>query len=115
MADNAITTFTIDTGTVLNAALILIVAYLLVWGITFALIRFSERLGIHRITTKMVLPLLKFSIYGFALYFILTNIFNISFRENIAFSGFLGAAIGFGLKDLFADLLGGITIALEKP
>jgi len=115
MADNSIDTFTIDMGTVLNAALIIIVAYLLVRGITFALGRFSERLGIHRITTKIVLPLLKFSIYGFALYFILANIFNISYRENIAFSGFLGAAIGFGLKDLFADLLGGITIALERP
>lgn len=115
MADSAIDTLTIDTGTILNAALIIIVAYLLIRGITFALIRFSERLGAHRITTKMVIPLLKFSIYGFALYFILVNIFNISFRENIAFSGFLGAAIGFGLKDLFADVIGGITIALEKP
>lgn len=112
---NAIDTLTIDTGTILNAALIIIVAYLLIRGTTFALIRFSERLGAHRITTKMVIPLLKFSIYGFTLYFILVNIFNISFRENIAFSGFLGAAIGFGLKDLFADVIGGITIALEKP
>jgi len=115
MADNTIDASTIDTGTVLNAALIIVIAYLIIQGVTFILIRFSERLGIYRITAKMVIPLLKFSIYGFALYHILANIFNISFRENIAFSGFLGAAIGFGLKDLFADVIGGITVALEKP
>lgn len=116
MADTNVTSnLTVDTGTVLDSILVIIIAYLLARLITFLLVSFSERVGIRRITVKMGIPLLKFSIYGVATYYILRGIFNLSFGENIAFSGFLGAAIGFGLKDLFADIIGGVVIAVEKP
>jgi len=105
----------IDTADILSAILILIIANLLIRVITFILTSFSERVGIYRINIKMVLPLLKFSIYGIALYYILGNIFNLTSPQSLAFSGLLGAAIGFGLKDLFADMIGGIVITLEKP
>lgn len=105
----------IDTADVLFAILILITAYLLIRIITLILTGFSKRWGVYGITVKMVIPLLKFSIYGIALYYILANIFNLSSAQSVAFSGLLGAAIGFGLKDLFADVVGGIIITLEKP
>jgi small-conductance mechanosensitive channel len=75
----------------------------------------SERAGQYRITVKMVIPLLKFSIYGITIYYILTNILKWESSQLILFGGLLGAAIGFGLKDLFADVIGGIVITLEKP
>ncbi len=106
---------TIDTDTVLNAISIIILAYLLVRIINFVLTIFSERVGVHRITVKIVIPLLKFLIYGFALYHILANVFNLSSTESFAFSGLLGAGIGFGLKDLLADVVGGIVIIIENP
>ncbi len=105
----------IDTADILSAIFILIIAYLLIRVITFILISFSERVGIYRITIKMVIPILKFSIYGIALYYILGNVFNLTSPQSLAFSGLLGAAIGFGIKDLFADVIGGIVITLEKP
>lgn len=113
--NNAIDFTKIDISTILNAVLVIVIVYLLIRGFTFILTRFSEKLGIYRITAKMVIPLLKFSIYGIALYYILTEIFDIAIAQNIAFSGFFGAAIGFGLKDMFADMIGGIIITLEKP
>ena len=108
-------TETIDIGIVIDAISIIVIAYLLTWVITFVLTRFSERVGIYRVTVKMVIPLLKFSIYGVAFYYILRDVFALTTTESIAFSGLFGAAIGFGLKDLFADIIGGIVITLEKP
>ena len=105
----------IDLGTILSSILIIIGAYLVTRIITYILIRFSERAGARRITVKMVVPLLKFAIYGIALYYILGFVISLSSTQLIAFSGLLGAAIGFGLKDLFADVIGGLIIIFEKP
>lgn len=105
----------IDLGTILNAILVIILAYLLTKVITFLLTRFSEQAVPYRITIKMVIPLLKFIIYGGAIYIILGSILQLSSTQLIAFSGLLGAAIGFGLKDLLADVVGGMVIIFEKP
>ncbi|MBW6471299.1 MAG: mechanosensitive ion channel, partial [Methanosarcinaceae archaeon] len=105
----------IDLGTILDSILILIFAYILIRIITFILTWLSENAGIYRINVKMVIPLLKFSIYIIAIYYILNNVLNLSSEQLIVFGGLLGAGIGFGLKDLFADVIGGIVITLEKP
>jgi small-conductance mechanosensitive channel len=63
----------------------------------------------------MLIPLLKFSIYGIAVYYILSGILKLSPEQLILFGVLLGAAIGFGLKDLFAGVIGGVVITLEKP
>lgn len=105
----------IDLGTILSSILIIIVAYFLSRFMTYILIRVSERAGSRRITVKMVIPLLKFLIYGIAIYYILRPILSLSPSQLMAFSGLLGAAIGFGLKDLFADVIGGLVIIFEKP
>ena len=90
-------------------------AYLFIRVITFILIFISERAGKYRITIKMVLPLLKFTIYGYTLYYVLIHILKWESSQLILFGGLLGAGIGFGLKDLFADIIGGIVITFEKP
>ena len=38
-----------------------------------------------------------------------------SLTQLVTFSGLFGAAIGFGMKDLFADIVGGIVIIFERP
>lgn len=106
---------TINSVIVLNIILVLVAAYIFIRITTFILIWFSERAGQYRITVKMVIPLLKFTTYGLALYYILASILKLSAAELIVFGGLLGAAIGFGLKDLFADVVGGMVITLEKP
>jgi small-conductance mechanosensitive channel len=105
----------IDVGTILSSILILIIAYLLARLITYILIRVSERAGGYRIAIKMVIPLLKFSIYGVAIYYIVGALLSLTSTQLVAFSGLLGAAIGFGLKDLFADVIGGLILTFEKP
>ncbi len=115
MADNMVSLPIIDTGTIISSILVILIAYLVIRVITFILVFISERAGQYRITVKMVLPLLKFSIYGITIYYILVNILKWESSQLILFGGLLGAGIGFGLKDLFADIIGGIVITLEKP
>jgi small-conductance mechanosensitive channel len=106
---------TIDLGTILSVILIILLAYLITRVIAYLLTWLAERAGGRRITVKMVLPLLKFTIYGIATYFILASVLQLSSTQLVAFSGLLGAALGFGLKDLFADIIGGLIISVEKP
>jgi small-conductance mechanosensitive channel len=105
----------IDTWTIINSILVIIFAYILIRAITFLLVLLSERAGQYRITVKMVIPLLKFSIYGIAFYLILSEILQLKSEQLILFGGILGAGIGFGIKDIFGDIIGGIIVTLEKP
>jgi small-conductance mechanosensitive channel len=104
-----------DSAIVINALMTLFLAYIITRAVAFFLTWVSERIYEHRITVKMAIPLLKFTIYGFAAYHILSSILQLSTAQLVAFSGLAGAAIGFGLKDLVAEVVGGIVIVLDKP
>jgi len=104
-----------DVDTVVTIILILVAAYLIVKVADYLLRKISEKAGRYRITVTMVIPLLKIIVYVSAVYFILRTIFEPDLTELALFSGLFGAAIGFGLKDIFADIIGGIVIAFERP
>ena len=104
-----------DFGDVITIILILVGAYLIVKVTDFLLRRISEKAGRYRITVTMVIPLMKIIVYVSAVYFIVITIFDPGLTELALFSGLFGAAIGFGLKDIFADIVGGIVIAFERP
>ncbi|MCR3883277.1 MAG: mechanosensitive ion channel family protein [Methanothrix sp.] len=105
----------IDSSTIISALLLLAIAYVAVRVAVFLLGWLSERAYEHRITVKMAIPIAKLAIYGFAIYHILGSVFQLSTTQLIAFSGLAGAAIGFGLKDLVAEVVGGVVIVLDKP
>lgn len=122
MADNVpkqeeLTTLigSIDIGTIVSMLLVLLFAYVLSRLLTLLLSNLSERTGWQRIKLKMLIPLLKFGIYGAAFYYILANVLEISGQQLLILGGLFGAALGFGLKDLFSDFIGGIVITFEKP
>ena len=104
-----------DIDAVITIVLILVAAYLIVKVADFLLRKISEKAGRYRITVTMVIPLLKIVVYVTAVYFIVKTIFDPGLTELALFSGLFGAAIGFGLKDIFADIVGGIVIAFERP
>jgi small-conductance mechanosensitive channel len=106
---------TIDANLVLYIIFIIVVAYVLTWLLGFILTNVSERIGWYRTTITMIIPLLKLLVYVAALYYIIIAVIEPSLTQMIAFSGLFGAAIGFGLKDLFADIVGGVVIIFEKP
>jgi moderate conductance mechanosensitive channel len=104
-----------DVNTILYIVVIIIIAILLSRLLSFLLIQISERVGWYRTSITMTIPLLKVIIYLVALYYVLSAIIEPSLAQVVAFSGLFGAAIGFGLKDLFADFIGSIVIIFEKP
>jgi small-conductance mechanosensitive channel len=109
----------INTSTILSSLGLLLLAAAAIRVTTFALTRLSELkilnvLGLNRITVKMLIPLVKFSFYFTTIYYILAFIFNIASNQLILFSGLLGAGLGFGLQNLFADVVGGLLIVAER-
>ncbi|MEN6397226.1 MAG: mechanosensitive ion channel domain-containing protein, partial [Methanoregula sp.] len=106
---------TIDANLILYIIFIIVVAYVLTWLLSIVLMHISERIGWYRTSVTMIIPLLKLLVYLVALYYIAIAIIEPSLTQMVAFSGLFGAAIGFGLKDLFADIVGGVVIIFEKP
>ncbi|WP_319578010.1 mechanosensitive ion channel domain-containing protein [uncultured Methanospirillum sp.] len=104
-----------DPFWIISSILVLIFAYLVVMGMDFLLRILSEQLGTKRHILSMVIPILKIFVYLFAVYLIVSPLITLGIAELTVFSGLIGAGLGFGLKDLVADLVAGFIIILEKP
>ncbi len=110
----------INPPTILSSLAVLLLAYAAGRITTYVLTRLSEGnvlnvFGLNRITVKMLIPLLKFSFYFVAIYYILASILEIASDQLVLFSGLLGAGLGFGLQNLFADVVGGLLTIVERP
>lgn len=92
-----------------------LLASLLSWGAGYFLQQFSELFSKDRVTIKMMIPLVKIVFYGIASWFVIIAILDPTYTETVAFFGLFGAAVGFGLKDLLANIIGGLVIIVEKP
>lgn len=99
----------------LNVVPMLVLAYVLARLSSALLSALADRLVAARFRVTLLIPVFKLAIYGTAFYFSFSMLFDLSANQLLALSGVLGAAIGFGLKDLLADLVGGLIIVAEKP
>lgn len=99
----------------LQTAGVLLGAYLLARFGTVGISALAERVPRRRIVINMLVPVVKFVVYGSAVYVIARPLLDLSATQVLAFSGVLGAALGFGLKDLFAGIVGGLVVIMEKP
>lgn len=104
-----------DVSLLRNAVIVFVAAYLLVRALTFSLSVAAERSPSSRIRIKMFSPVVKFVVYAAAVYVVLSSLLNLSAAQLLAVSGLAGAAIGFGLQDLAASLLGGFVLVIERP
>lgn len=105
----------LDGGTLLGIVLTFVLAYVAIRLLSAGLTAISERSTTRRITVKMLIPISKLLIYGWAIYYVLGPLLDLSSTQLLAVSGLLGAALGFGLKDLFASVVGGLVVVLERP
>jgi small-conductance mechanosensitive channel len=115
MIQTAVPDIRLDWITGLGSITVLVVAYLLARTATISLTRLSDRMVERRITIRMLIPVVKSVIYGGAIFYILGPLLQLSSAQVLAVSGLLGAALGFGLKDLFANVIGGFVITFERP
>lgn len=105
----------VDVSTVVGALVVFALAFVLARLVSYALTRLSERSVERRITVKMFVPITKFLIYAVALVYVLGPVLELGSAQILAFSGILGAVLGLGIKDLFANVVGGIVIIFERP
>ncbi|MCC4770287.1 mechanosensitive ion channel [Methanosarcina sp. DH2] len=106
----------IEMQTLIDMVLILFAAYILGRIVTIALSKFSEKMSRSgSVKVKMIIPAIKFGIYIIAFFYILREIFSMFGPELFLLTGLVGAAIGFGVKDLFADFVGGVVVTFERP
>ena len=107
--------FDIDPVVVLWALVVLLAAYAVGQLVSTGLNEFADRFLANRFRVTTLIPLVKFLVYGSALYVVVTLLFELSSTQLVAFSGLLGAALGLGLKDLLADIVGGLVLITEQP
>lgn len=105
----------IELSTVLQAIAVLVVAYVAARLVSTFLSTLAARLVSNRFRVTLLIPVLKFVIYGIGLYIVANLLFELSTTQLVAFSGLLGAALGLGLKDLMADIFGGLVLVVEQP
>jgi small-conductance mechanosensitive channel len=107
------TQFTVEN--VVNAILVLGAAYVVATVVSLVLSEAADRLVQHRFRVTLLIPVVKFLVYGSAVYLVLAFLFELTQTQLVAFAGLMGAALGLGLKDLLADVVGGIVVVLEQP
>lgn len=107
--------FDIGLGTILSILITLAVAYILATAIDRLLQALADRLAAERFRVLLLIPVLNVGIYALAAYGIVSLTLDPSSEQILAFSGLFGAALGFGFKQLFTDVLGGLSILFERP
>lgn len=105
----------ITVGTLLNATLVLVGAYVIARTLNVSLTLLADRLETQRFRVMLLIPIAKFLVYAISAYFVISWLFELSTAQLVAFSGLLGAALGLGLKDFLADIFGGIVLVAEQP
>lgn len=105
----------VNPSTVVAAAVIFVVAYLVVRAATYILTGLSERSVERRITFKMFVPVTRFVVYAAAMYLVLIPLLELTSEQILAFSAVFGAVLALGVQDLFANVVGGLVIIFERP
>jgi small-conductance mechanosensitive channel len=105
----------LDLSTLAGVLAVLVGAYVTARVVAAALSVAAEYSVSRRIGIKLFIPVVKFAIYGTALYLVLGPLLRLSAAQLLAVSGLLGAALGFGLRDLVAGVIGGLVVIVEKP
>jgi small-conductance mechanosensitive channel len=105
----------LDPEAFLYAGVVLLGAYVTGRAVSIGLTALGDRLLANRFRVTVLVPLVKFLVYGSAIYVVLSLLFELSSTQLVAFSGLLGAALGLGLKDLLADVVGGLVLVAEQP
>ncbi len=105
-----------DVGTLIDLALIVVVAMVLIAGAQRALPWIANRLhGKKRLHVLATVPLLRLLIIVAAFLLIVPLIIEPSLQNMVALLGAAGLALGFALKDFASSLIAGVVIVGEMP
>jgi small-conductance mechanosensitive channel len=105
----------IDYLLVAEAILLLLLAYATARLVDWGLSELADRRHADRFRLTLLIPVVNLLIYAFAVATIVLFLVNPQSEQLLAFSGVLGAALGFGIRDLVADFFGSLVLIVERP
>jgi small-conductance mechanosensitive channel len=101
---------------ILQALLILAIAYGSVWIINRVINWLSERVPLRfRLSIKQSIPFWKAFLFGLAAVLLINLFLNLSPNNVLAITGTAAVAIGFAFKDYVSSLIAGIIAIFEGP
>ncbi len=102
-------------GGALFAALLVIVGTLYTSrGLVHVLDTLAERSAEHRLLYKRLVPVVRLTLWGIAVYVIIVVIFGLGAQELVAAATAIGVAVGFAAQDLLKNVFGGIVILIDQ-
>ena len=106
----------ITTDKLLQAAIILLVAYLTLRILDKLVIWLSERTAKEwRLRVKQFLPFLRMVVLTFAIAVLMNMFLNLSKENILAVTGTVAVALGFAFKDYVSSIIAGIVGLFESP
>ena len=105
----------LDLGLLVAAAVTFVLAYLLARVVTVVLDEAAELTVEYRISVKALAPVVRVGIYLAAVVLVFGPLLDLTASQLLAFSGVLGAVLGLGIQDLFANVVGGFVVILGRP
>lgn len=105
----------ISFGTVTSALLVLLVAFVIVRFVVFALDALGARAPRARFFFKVLSPVARLLVWGAALAFILFALLAPTQAALLTVLAPVGIAIGLGAQELVKDLIGGFVILTDRP
>jgi small-conductance mechanosensitive channel len=102
-----------------NRIILIITVVIVTWFLSkmvqLTMNRFAEKYAAQRIMIKNMIPLMNIGINFAGLYLIIFRVLRISSDSFIALGVSAGVAIGFAVKDLLANIFGGLVILSTRP
>ena len=102
-------------GGLVNAAIVIAIAILLLRFVGMTTRHLGERFAEHRLLAHQVSTLFRFGIYILAFTLVIRSVFILDRESMLALTGTIAVSVGFALKDLAASVLAGITLVFDRP
>lgn len=100
---------------VLWTLIVLGLSYYVVRMVVWIIETLAERSAKRRLFFKKLIPIVRLSVWGFTIYFVLAVVFDIDEQNLLAASAALGVAVGFAAQDVLKNIFGGILIIFDQP
>ena len=88
---------------------------LLIRALVWVLDTLAERSASRRLFYKRLVPIVRITLWTFAVYLIVRVIFRVDAQGIVAAAAAVGVAVGFAAQDLLKNIFGGLILVFDQP
>ncbi|MDZ7690605.1 MAG: mechanosensitive ion channel [Balneolaceae bacterium] len=100
---------------VLLVILIFVIIYFLNRFTAQILDNLSERFSTYRLEIKRLIPVIRITLWSFAIYITIAGVIDPPYETIIAVLASIGIAVGFAAQDILKNIFGGFMIIMDRP